>query len=527
MSEVIENNLVGDNRPEYSVSEVSGLVKGLIESEFEYVRVRGEIGRVSNPRSGHIYLDLKDERSVLAAVIWKGNVRNLAAMPEEGLEVIASGKLTTFGAQSKYQLIVEKITHAGEGALMALLEKRKEKLKQEGLFDVSRKKPLPYLPNVIGVITSSSGAVIRDILHRLRDRFPREVLIWPVSVQGDSCAVEVSSAIDGFNGLKDSDQIKRPDLLIIARGGGSLEDLWGFNEEVVLRAVAASQIPIISAIGHETDTTLIDLVSDIRAPTPTAAAEIAVPVLSEISNVLDKIGNRKWQRLKHKLSHSKQRLADISRSMPRSEEICALAVQRLDVSSERLPRGLISLIQRNKLKSAKVFVGLHPRFLKQAIELKHERTITYFETLSTSFQRNLDNKLINLQLKVTKLSSNGLHRETKRKEQNFNQMVNRLSSLKSKLIAPRLESLNKLDRLRETLGYKETLNRGYSVIRANGSVMTSVSAVIDKVQLEVEFKDGRIGVCISEKVDSKKKQPNKQKNNIKIKGGPPKQGSLF
>ena len=498
MSEVIENNLVGDNRPEYSVSEVSGLVKGLIESEFEYVRIRGEIGRVSNPRSGHIYLDLKDERSVLAAVIWKGNIRNLTAMPEEG-----------------------------EGALMALLEKRKEKLKQEGLFDVSRKKPLPYLPNVIGVITSSSGAVIRDILHRLRDRFPREVLIWPVSVQGDSCAVEVSRAIDGFNGLKDSDQIKRPDLLIIARGGGSLEDLWGFNEEVVLRAVAESQIPIISAIGHETDTTLIDLVSDIRAPTPTAAAEIAVPVLSEISNVLDKIGNRKWQRLKHKLSHSKQRLADISRSMPRSEEICALAVQRLDVSSERLPRGLISLIQRNKLKSAKVFAGLHPRFLKQAIELKHERTITYFETLSTSFQRNLDNKLINLQLKVTKLSSNDLHKETKRKEQNFNQMVNRLSSLKSKLIAPRLESLNKLDRLRETLGYKETLNRGYSVIRANGSVMTSVSAVIEKVQLEVEFKDGRIGVSVSEKVDSKKKQSNKQKNNIKIKGGPPKQGSLF
>ena len=319
MSEVIENNLVGDNKPEYSVTEVSGLVKGLIESEFEYVRIRGEIGRVSNPRSGHIYLDLKDDRSVLAAVIWKGNVRNLTAMPEEGLEVIASGKLTTFGAQSKYQLIVEKITHAGEGALMALLEKRKEKLKQEGLFDVSRKKTLPYLPNVIGVITSSSGAVIRDILHRLRDRFPREVLIWPVSVQGDNCSVEVSRAIYGFNGLKGSDQIKRPDLIIVARGGGSLEDLWGFNEEVVLRAVAASQIPIISAIGHETDNTLIDLVSDIRAPTPTAAAEIAVPVLSEISNALDKIGNRKWQRLKHKLSSSKQRLADISRSMPRSE----------------------------------------------------------------------------------------------------------------------------------------------------------------------------------------------------------------
>ena len=527
MSEVIENNRVGDNRPEYSVSEVSGLVKGLIESEFEYVRIRGEIGRVSNPRSGHIYLDLKDDRSVLAAVIWKGNVRNLPAMPEEGLEVIASGKLTTFGAQSKYQLIVEKITHAGEGALMALLEKRKEKLRQEGLFDLSRKRSLPYLPNVIGVITSSSGAVIRDILHRLRDRFPREVLIWPVSVQGDNCAVEVSRAIDGFNSLKEYDQIKRPDLLIVARGGGSLEDLWGFNEEVVLRAVAASQIPVVSAIGHETDTTLIDLVSDIRAPTPTAAAEIAVPVLSEISKALEKIGNRKWQQLKHKLSNSKQRLADISRSMPRSEEICALAIQRLDVSSERLPRGLISLIQRNKLQSAKVFAGLHPRFLKQLVELKYERTVTYFESLGSIFQRNLDNKYINLQIKFTKLRSNDLHRETKRMERNLNQMVNRLLSLKFKLIAPRLESLNNLDRLRETLGYKETLNRGYSVIRANGSVMTSVSAVIEKVELEVEFKDGRIGVCVSEKVDSIKKQPTKQKNNTEIKGRTPKQGSLF
>ena len=220
-------------------------------------------------------------------------------------------------------------------------------------------------------------------------------------------------------------------------------------------------------------------------------------------------------------------MADISRSMPRSEEICALAVQRFDVSSDRLPRGLISLIQRNKLKSAKVFAGLHPRFLKQAAELKHERTITFFESLSTSFQRNLDNKLINLQLKVTKLRSNDLHRETKRKEQNFTQTIDRLSSLKSKLIAPRLDSLNKLDRLRETLGYKETLNRGYSVIRSEGSVMTSVSEVIDKVQLEVEFKDGRIGVCVSEKDDGKKKQPYEQKNNIKIKDGPPKQGSLF
>ena len=527
MSEVIENNLVGDNQPEYSVSEISGVVKGLIESEFEYVRIRGEIGRVSNPRSGHIYLDLKDERSVLAAVIWKGNVRNLPAMPEEGLEVVASGKLTTFGAQSKYQLIVDQIMPAGEGALMALLEKRKEKLKQEGMFDVSRKKPLPYLPDVIGVITSSSGAVIRDILHRLKDRFPREVLVWPVSVQGDRCALEVSRAIDGFNRLTEFDEIKKPDLLIVARGGGSLEDLWGFNEEIVLRAVAASEIPVISAIGHETDTTLIDLVSDVRAPTPTAAAEIAVPVLSEISKALDKIVNRQWQQLKQKLLISEQRLVDISRLMPRSEELCALQSQRLDVASERLPRGLISLLQRSKLQSARVFAGLQPRFLKQVVQAQYERKTNYFQSLRAGFKKNLEAKSIKLQLKLSDLRSNDLHREIKTKELSLNRLTQRILNLGSNIIVPRLANLNNLDRLRETLGYKETLNRGYSVIRADGSVVTSVLEVIDNVELEVEFKDGRIGVCISEKDAITKKPVAKQNNKSDVKGGVPKQGSLF
>jgi len=527
MSEVIENNLVGDNQPEYSVSEISGVVKGLIESEFEYVRIRGEIGRVSNPRSGHIYLDLKDERSVLAAVIWKGNVRNLPAMPEEGLEVVASGKLTTFGAQSKYQLIVDQIMPAGEGALMALLEKRKEKLKQEGMFDVSRKKPLPYLPDVIGVITSSSGAVIRDILHRLKDRFPREVLVWPVSVQGDRCAPEVSRAIDGFNRLTEFDEIKKPDLLIVARGGGSLEDLWGFNEEIVLRAVAASEIPVISAIGHETDTTLIDLVSDVRAPTPTAAAEIAVPVLSEISKALDKIVNRQWQQLKQKLLISEQRLVDISRLMPRSEELCALQSQRLDVASERLPRGLISLLQRNKLQSARVFAGLQPRFLQQVVQAQYERKTNYFQSLRAGFKKNLETKSIKLQLKLSDLRTNDLHREIKTKELNLTRLTQRILNLGSNIIVPRLANLNNLDRLRETLGYKETLNRGYSVIRADGSVVTSVLEVIDNVELEVEFKDGRIGVCISEKAAITKKPVAKQNNKSDAKGGVPKQGSLF
>jgi hypothetical protein len=244
------------NTPEFSVSEISGAVKRTIEGNFARVRVRGEIGRLSRPRSGHVYLDLKDDRSVLASVIWKGVAARLAHAPEEGMEVVATGRLTTFPGQSKYQLVIEDLVPAGAGALMAMLERRRAALAAEGLFDERRKQPLPFLPEVIGVVTSPSGAVIRDILHRLRDRFPRHVLIWPVAVQGAACAPEVARGIRGFNALPEGGPIPRPDVLIVARGGGSLEDLWGFNEEAVVRAAAESVIPLISAVGHETDTTL-------------------------------------------------------------------------------------------------------------------------------------------------------------------------------------------------------------------------------------------------------------------------------
>ena len=281
MIDVIESDDMGRNNPEFNVSEISAAIKRIVEGEFSHVRVRGEIGRVSFPRSGHVYLDLKDERSVLSGVIWKGVAARLSMRPEEGLEVVATGRITTFGGQSKYQLVIEDMKPAGVGALMAMLEKRKALLASEGLFDAARKKQIPFLPDVIGVITSPSGAVIRDIMHRLRDRFPRKVLLWPVAVQGEKCASDVSNAIKGFNALEIGGAVPRPDVLIVARGGGSLEDLWGFNEESVARAAAASDIPLISAVGHETDTTLIDFVSDQRAPTPTAAAELAVPVRHE------------------------------------------------------------------------------------------------------------------------------------------------------------------------------------------------------------------------------------------------------
>lgn len=271
MNSTIKNTL------ELSVSELSESIKGLIENNFEYVRVRGEIGRVSKPASGHIYFDLKDSDSVISGIIWKGNALKLDIRPEEGLEVICTGKVTTYKGQSKYQIIVDKVEAAGIGALMALLEKRKKILEAEGLFSDRYKKAIPYLPKTIGVITSPSGAVIRDIIHRLQERFPLHVIVWPVRVQGETCPEEVVDAIEGFH-LVDQSNISRPDVIIIARGGGSLEDLWGFNDESVARAVFNSKIPIISAIGHETDNTLIDLVSDLRAPTPTAAAEKAVPV---------------------------------------------------------------------------------------------------------------------------------------------------------------------------------------------------------------------------------------------------------
>ena len=250
------------NAPEYTVSELSGAVKRVIEGEFGLVRVRGEVGRVSRPASGHIYYDLKDDRSVIAAITWKGQAGRMQVMPEEGMEVIATGRMTTFPGQSKYQLIIEDLAPAGAGALMAMLEKRRVALAAEGLFDAGRKQAIPYLPQVIGVVTSPSGAVIRDILHRLRDRFPRHVLIWPVAVQGAKCAGEVAAAIRGFNAIASGGRVPRPDVIIVARGGGSLEDLWGFNEEIVVRAAAESIIPLISAVGHETDTTLIDFAAD-------------------------------------------------------------------------------------------------------------------------------------------------------------------------------------------------------------------------------------------------------------------------
>ena len=336
------------NQPEYTVSELSGAVKRVIEGEFGLVRVRGEVGRVSRPASGHLYFDLKDDRSVIAAISWKGQVAKMQVRPEEGMEVVATGRMTTFPGQSKYQLIVEDVASAGAGALMAMLERRRAALAAEGLFDAGRKRRLPYLPGVIGVVTSPSGAVIRDILHRLRDRFARHVLIWPVAVQGPDCAEQVAAAIRGFNAIDPGGPVPRPDVLIVARGGGSLEDLWGFNEEVVVRAAAASEIPLISAVGHETDTTLIDHAADLRAPTPTAAAELAVPVRLDLVAGLDALAARLTRGVVLGVTGRAQRLRDLGRALPRLEAVLANPRQRLDAVAGRLGGGLGLAVARKR-----------------------------------------------------------------------------------------------------------------------------------------------------------------------------------
>ncbi|WP_395010644.1 exodeoxyribonuclease VII large subunit, partial [Devosia sp.] len=317
------------NAPEFTVSELSQAVKRTVEDEFGHVRVRGEIsGFRGQHSSGHAYFTLKDENASIDAVVWKSSWPRLLFKPEEGLEVIATGRLTTFPRSSKYQIVIEQIEPAGAGALMMLLEERRKKLAAEGLFDKARKRALPYLPRVIGVVTSPTGAVIRDILHRLADRFPSHVLVWPVRVQGETCAPEVVAAIAGFNRLPPDGPIARPDLLIVARGGGSIEDLWGFNEEAVVRAVVASAIPVISAVGHETDTTLIDYAADLRAPTPSAAAEAAVPVRTELVAYVDDLGHRARNGIRRGLVAERDRLRAAAGQLPRPLDLLAVAGQR-------------------------------------------------------------------------------------------------------------------------------------------------------------------------------------------------------
>ncbi len=322
--------------PEFSVTEISAAIKKMVESTFSQVRVKGEIFGCKRADSGHYYLSLKDENAILSAVCWKGVAMSLAVKPEDGLEVVATGRITTFAGKSSYQLVIEKLEVAGTGALLKLLEERKQKFASEGLFDPAHKKPLPFLPTIIGVVTSPTGAVIRDIIHRVTDRFPCRIIVWPTLVQGEGAAEQIAAAVEGFNRLSPNGPIPRPDVLIVARGGGSLEDLWCFNEEIVVRSVYNSDIPIVSAVGHETDTMLIDYVADVRAPTPTGAAEFVVPVKSELASKLMLHGSRMINSIHRLYIENKNLLDGLARGIPNLEQILSDNVQKLDDRVERL-----------------------------------------------------------------------------------------------------------------------------------------------------------------------------------------------
>lgn len=338
---LVAKDSAGDNAAALSVSEISAALKRVVEDRFGFVRIRGELSGVKRAASGHLYLSLKDENARIDGIMWRGNAQRLGFNPEDGIEVVVTGKLTTYPGRSNYQVVIDRMEIAGEGALLALLAKTKARLEAEGLFDPARKRRLPFLPRVIGVVTSPTGAVIRDILHRLADRFPVQVLVWPVLVQGQGAAEQVAGAVRGFGRLEAGGAIPRPDLVIVARGGGSIEDLWCFNEEAVVRAVAECTIPVISAVGHETDTTLVDFAADLRAPTPTAAAEIAVPVREELAQQLAELALRQRRAVNRPLQLGRERLQARADRLPRPQALFSPHGQRLDQGAERLRRGLV------------------------------------------------------------------------------------------------------------------------------------------------------------------------------------------
>ena len=377
------------NATPYSVSELAFALKRTIEDAYGFVRLRGELSKVTFHGNGHVYLDLKDERASISGVIWKGQVRALAVRPETGLEVIVTGKVTTYPGRSQYQIIIETMEPAGVGALLAQLERLKAKLAAEGLFEAARKRPLPSMPGVIGVITSPTGAVIRDILHRIAERWPCRVVVWPVVVQGDQAVAQVRGAIEGFGALAIGGAIPRPDLIIVARGGGSVEDLWPFNDEALARAAAACPIPLISAVGHETDTTLIDFVSDRRAPTPTAAAEFATPVFADLAATLADYERRMIGSGARLIEHRRARLAAAVAGLPRLTDLLAIATQRLDIASGRLSAALGAGVAAHRHALTQVAAPLKPALLQRPIAVKADRLTATGARLAPAIRRGL------------------------------------------------------------------------------------------------------------------------------------------
>ncbi|HEX3498553.1 MAG TPA: exodeoxyribonuclease VII large subunit [Stellaceae bacterium] len=484
------------NLPEYTVSELSSALKRRIEESFSYVRVRGEISGFKRHSSGHCYLALKDEDAVLDAVCWRGTALRLTVKPEDGMEVVCTGRLTTFPGRSKYQLVLETMELAGVGALLKLLDDRKLRLAAEGLFAEERKRKLPFLPAVIGVVTSPTGAVIRDILHRLADRFPRHVLIWPVAVQGDGAAAQIAAAIAGFNAIAPPDSegggpVPRPDLLIVARGGGSLEDLMPFNEEIVVRAVAASTIPLISAVGHETDTTLIDLASDRRAPTPSAAAEMAVPVRLDLRAELAAKAGRLSGGLARLFADRRVRLEGLARGLPDPLALIGAKAQLLDDRSERLGFALRSRLRLWRGEIATLAARLrHPR---QQIDEKNRVLAESAQRARRAFEHFLALERRRIAGLAERLRGDLLRIELERARRRLADHVPRLDGAVERLLRQRRERLDNLGGRLDSLSPLDVLRRGYAVVRdAKREVITSAAAIGDDEALIIGFHDGEV-----------------------------------
>lgn len=488
MSEAIPQS-GATNAAEFTVSEVSGALKKVVEDAFGHIRVRGEISGYRGPHtSGHAYFSLKDDRARLEAVIWRGTFSKLKFLPEEGLEVIASGKLTTYPGSSKYQIVIDRIEPAGAGALMALLEARKKQLASEGLFDVGRKQLLPFMPKVIGVVTSPTGAVIRDIIHRLADRFPLHVVVWPVRVQGETAGTEAAAAVEGFNRIARDDTIGRPDVIIVARGGGSLEDLWGFNDEALVRAVAASEIPVISAIGHETDWTLIDLAADVRAPTPTGAAEMAVPVKAELEAEISRLSARLKSAVSRGLDRQRQAVRAAARALPAPDQLLALPRRGYDELAARLGRALESGTDRKRTNLTGI--RLNPALLSRLVR---ERRGVY----------NAMSGRVRIEPLAERLK---LHCER------LDQAMARSDRAFDGALAIRGRAVTEIGRLLASLAYPAVLRRGYAIVSDDkGNTLTRAGDIKSGAMLSLRFHDGKVGAIAQEGSGSKAPKPEKPK----------------
>tara|TARA_Y100001936_G_scaffold253915_1_gene322276 strand:- start:2397 stop:3962 length:1566 start_codon:yes stop_codon:yes gene_type:complete len=497
------------NINEFSVGEISSAVKRTLEGAFGRVRVRGEVSRPNYHGSGHLYFTLKDEDAAMDGVCWRGSVAKLGLTLEEGMEIVCTGRISSYPRSSKYQIVVEAVELAGEGALLKLLEERRKKLTAEGLFDSDQKQDLPFLPEIIGVVTSPTGAVIRDILHRLSDRFPRRVLLWPVMVQGDGAAEQIADAIAGFNACTTEGEIPRPDLIIVARGGGSLEDLWCFNEEVVVRAVAAGDIPLISAVGHETDTTLIDFVADVRAPTPTAAAEMAVPVRTELEALLLENQRRLLAGLERCWEEQRLELEGLARGLPQPDHLLEEALQRLDSETDRLRLSVSNRFEQNGERVTGLGARLrHPRMVMTSAGERLEQACERFTLAMAGCLQKNDDRFIALDTEA------------------------RLPNSLTRIVTAKQDGLSAQSQLLDSLSYKGVLDRGFALVRnSEGKPVKRAAEAMSGEHINIEFADGARDAVVGggDPSDSKPKKRPAKKPKAKKRASPEddSQGSLL